>query len=138
MARSIIKVFWPLPLLVLVLSACSAESASQGKEVRFTPVPYGHDSPAGRCVVCHSLEKDGPFRVAPTLWGIAGAEKARFGWYGYSQALAEAGGTWSDEDLNDYLADPDRFLPGTKKTLIGIADTQERAELIEYLKELQE
>ena len=43
----------------------------------FTQQAWGLDSAAGRCVVCHSLEKGGEFRVAPNLWDIVGAEKAR-------------------------------------------------------------
>ncbi len=71
----------------------------------FTPTPWGLDTVAGRCVVCHSLEKGGEFRVAPNLWGIVGAEKARDrAWYNYSPALIEMGGTWTVEDLDLFLA----------------------------------
>jgi cytochrome c2 len=42
-------------------------------DYRYPDKPFGLDSPAGRCVVCHSLEKNGPFRVAPNLFpGTAG------------------------------------------------------------------
>ena len=41
--------------------------------------------PAGQCVVCHSLEKGGPMRVASNPWSIVGAPKARMKGYGYSK-----------------------------------------------------
>ena len=34
--------------------------------------------------------------------------------------LASAGGVWTKEDLDRYLANPDTFLPGTKKTISGL------------------
>ncbi len=134
------------PLIMLMLAsavaaaiaACNTDpSSSQSFAYRYTPQPDGHDTPAGQCVVCHTLEKNAPLRVAPTLSGIVGAKKARFEWFGYSKALANAGGEWSEEDLNEYLTDPDKFLPGTTKTLVGITDPEERAELIDFLKTLK-
>ena len=87
-------------------------------------------------MVCHSLEQGGPFRYAPNLHGIVGAEKARDrAWYGYSQALMTMGGTWTEDDLDAYLANASQFAPGTKKT-IQVADPKQRREIIEFLKTL--
>jgi len=100
--------------------------------------PWGYDTVAGRCVVCHSLEKGGPFRVAPNLWGIVGAEKARYrSWYNYSPALIKMGGIWTIGDLNAFLADPDGFLPGTKKS-IKVENAEEREQIIEFLSQLKD
>jgi len=89
-------------------------------------------------VVCHSVEKGGPMRVAPNLWGIVGAPKAREKGYGYSAALASAGGVWTKEDLERYLTNPDKFLPGTKKTISGLPNPEERAKLIAFLATLHD
>jgi cytochrome c len=94
---------------------------------RYAAEPVGRGTALDECVVCHSVEKNGPFRSAPPLWGIVGAPKARTRWYGYSPALARKGGVWTREELDQYLADPDGFLPGTRKTLIGIPDPAKRA-----------
>lgn len=112
--------------------------ASTEEELRYAAKPVGLDGPAGQCVVCHSVEKGGPMRVAPNLWSIVGAPKAREKGYGYSTALASAGGVWTQQDLNDYLAAPDKFLPGTKKTIIGLPKPKERAELITFLATLKD
>ena len=102
----------------------------------FTPQPWGLDTAAGRCVVCHSLEQGGEFRVAPNLWGIVGAEKTRDrAWYNYSPALIEMGGNWTAEDLDLYLADAAAYAPGSTKS-IRVTDPEERLEIIEFLQQL--
>lgn len=105
---------------------------------RYAAKPAGWDSPAGKCVVCHSLERGGAARVAPNLWGIVGAQKARAKGYGYSLALAKAGGVWTERDLDEYLTAPNRFLPGTSKTISGLPNAKERAELIAFLATLKD
>ena len=113
-------------MLCLLLS-----SVALGDE--FTPLPWGEDSVAGRCVVCHSLEKGGEFRVAPNLWGIVDAEKARDrSWYAYSPGLVRSGGTWTEKDLDLYLANASEFIPGTSKS-IRVPDAGERQDIIEFL-----
>jgi cytochrome c len=100
--------------------------------------PWGYDTPAERCVVCHSLEQGGPFRVAPNLWGIVGAEKARDReWFSYSPALIRMGGTWTAEDLDAYLKDASAFMPGSTKS-IRVPDPEERAEIIDFLRTLDD
>jgi cytochrome c len=119
------------------LDSQSGRSAS-AETFRYAAKPAGWDSPAGQCVVCHSLEKNTPWRVAPSLWGIVGAPKAGAKGYGYSLALAEADGAWTERELDEYLADPGGFLPGTTKVLSGLSDPQERARIIEFLATLKD
>jgi cytochrome c len=100
---------------------------------KFKATPVGADGPLKKCVVCHSIEAGGPLRVAPPLHGIIGARKARADWYGYSQALRTAGGNWSEAEIDKFLTSPSTFLPGTTKTIIGISDPKERADIIAAL-----
>ena len=98
---------------------------------------WGADSPASGCVVCHSLERGGPFRVAPNLFGIYGADKARDReWYGYSVGLRTKGGTWTEEDLHAFLEDAGDFAPGSTKS-IRMRDPEQRQAVIDYLKTLK-
>ena len=103
----------------------------------FTADPTGRAGPANDCVVCHSIDKTGPMRSAPSLWGIVGAPKARSAWFSYSMALRNKGGVWSEEDLDAYLANPNGFIPGTLKVLPPINDPARRKQLISFLKTLQ-
>lgn len=114
-----------LGLAVASVAACSPEDSSRE--------PWGKASAAARCVVCHSLEKNGPFRVAPNLWNIVGAPKGRDrAWYSYSPGLLALGGTWTPEELDRFLENPARFAPGTRMN-IRVTDAAERAEIIELL-----
>lgn len=101
---------------------------------KFKAMPVGAEGPLKECVVCHSVETGGPLRVGPPLHGIVGARKARADWYGYSLALRKAGGNWTEADLDKFLTSPSKFLPGTSKTIIGISDAKERADIIAALK----
>jgi cytochrome c len=112
--------------------------ASAKTSERYPAQPPGWNSPAGQCVVCHSLEKNGLARVGPNLWGIIGAPKARTKGYGYSRALAKAGGVWTPQELDQYLAKPARFLPGTSKTITGLPNAEERTAIIEFLATLRD
>ena len=122
-------------LSFVVLSTTNTVIAAE-EEFRFAEQPWGLDSPAGRCVVCHSLEKNGKFRVAPNLWNIVGADKARAAkTFSYSGALRKAEGVWTAEELDQYLADANQFLPGTTKS-IKVKDAEERQKIVEFLKTL--
>ena len=101
---------------------------------KFKAIPVGAGGPLKECVVCHSVETGGPLRVGPPLHGIVGARKARLDWYGYSPALRKAEGNWTEADLDKFLTSPSKFLPGTSKTLIGISDAKERADIVAALK----
>ena len=115
-----------------------ASSATGPQAYRYAHQPAGLTGPAGQCVVCHSVEKQGPLRVAPNLWGIVDAPKARMPGYGYSKALATAGGTWTAKDLEAYLANPGQFMPGTSKTIIGVSDPKESAQIVKFLGALKD
>ena len=122
-ARALLSLF-----LMMVMGTAFADE--------FPAEPWGYDTPAGRCVVCHSLEKGGPFRVAPNLWGIVGAEKGRDReWYSYSAALVRTEGTWTEAELDAFLADASAFMPGSTKS-IRVPDEAERKEIIDFLKTL--
>ena len=125
--------------VLFFVSLVTANTAIAAEEqFRFAEQPWGLDSPAGRCVVCHSLEKNGKFRVAPNLWGIVGAEKARNRkTYSYSKALLKKGGTWSAEEIDLFIADANKFLPGTTKS-IKVKDAEERQKIVEFLQTLKD
>ena len=85
------------------------------------------------CRACHSLEEDGGNRIGPNLYGIVGRKAGTRPGFTYSSALSEADFVWTPRALDAWLADPARFLPGNLMAIPGIADAQNRDNLIAYL-----
>jgi cytochrome c len=91
------------------------------------------------CSACHSFGKGEAARVGPNLYGIVGAHHAHQQGYSYSQAMAGMKDeTWSYEKLNEFLAKPQQVVKGTKMTFAGVGKTQDRADLIAYLRTLSD
>lgn len=96
---------------------------------------------AKRCTACHSLDKGGPNKVGPHIFGVVGRPIASVADFNYSDAMKafSEGGTkvWDEATLDTYLADPRKVVPGTKMVFPPVKDA-DRANVIAYLKTLAE
>jgi glucose/arabinose dehydrogenase len=85
------------------------------------------------CSGCH--ESSGGIRaLGPSLRNVVGRPIASEFEYPYSQALSQLQGEWSEENLDAFIRSPSTFAPGTKMTFGGIADADERAAIIQFLR----
>lgn len=84
-----------------------------------------------KCKACHKLE-DGANATGPFLYGIVDRGVAAVE-FGFSDAMAAHGGTWTPEALNEFLARPKDYIPGTKMTFTGLKSESDRADVIAYL-----
>jgi cytochrome c len=90
------------------------------------------------CMTCHTLEKGGPNRVGPNLWGVVDRPRASHPGYDYSSAMKAKGGKWTFEELDKFLTHPQGYIPGTKMTFAGFQNPDQRANLIAYLRTLSD
>lgn len=93
---------------------------------------------ARKCIACHSIDSGGRNKVGPNLWGMVGAAKASKKGFTYSAAMAGLGGEWGYEELDAFLAKPKDFAPGTKMSFAGIKDPADRADLLAFLRSLND
>ncbi len=91
---------------------------------------------AKKCQSCHTFNQGGPTRVGPNLFGVVGRAKASLAGFAYSDALKKVGGDWTYDDLDKWIAKPTSYAPGTKMAFAGIADGQDRADVIAYLRSI--
>jgi cytochrome c len=89
----------------------------------------------GACAACHSLQPDqnmtGPSLA--DLWNRKAGSLPSFA--RYSEALKSANIVWDDKTLDQWISDPQHFMPGNQMTFAGIKDARQRADLLAYLKQ---
>jgi len=87
------------------------------------------------CASCHTVDPKLSALAGPGLYNVIGRKAAAVPNYNYTDALAKAsaaGKTWTREELDVFLRDPNKDVPGTAMP-IGIADAKQRAAVIAYL-----
>ena len=84
------------------------------------------------CASCHTLEK-GVHNVGPSLAGVFQRKAGAFEDFRYSPAMKRSNITWTPEELDKFLADPQMVVPANRMPYAGMTNTADRADLIAYL-----
>lgn len=122
------------------IATAEAAPAEEVVAVPFAEVLATADAGAGarvfnKCKACHSPEA-GVAKVGPSLFGVVdraqGSEE-----FAYSDTIAGLGGTWTVEALNEFLAKPSDYAPGTSMSFAGLSKEKDRANIVAYLATLQ-
>ncbi|MDB5810912.1 MAG: cytochrome c family protein [Betaproteobacteria bacterium] len=85
------------------------------------------------CAACHSLEK-GVNAVGPTLHGVFERKAGELTEFRYSPAMKRSALPWSARTMDIFLTDPQQEIKGNRMPYSGIANANDRADLIEYLR----
>jgi len=85
-----------------------------------------------QCAACHSLDGSGDYD-GPTLKGVIGRKAGSLEDYRYSAAMKRSDVTWDAGTLDEYVADPQAFIPGNRMAFAGISDNTQRDDLVAYL-----
>lgn len=105
----------------------------------FSPPITAQGAPAAgaqafvQCRACHTLNKGGRNGVGPNLNGMFTRTSGSVPGFNYSPAMKKAALRWDDATLDQFLAAPQKKVPGTRMP-IGVPDAAKRAAIIAYLK----
>ncbi|HEV2547250.1 MAG TPA: cytochrome c family protein [Stellaceae bacterium] len=113
-------------LCMLSLPATAAADATKGKSL------------FEACAKCHSItaESDSTL-VGPTLKGVVGRKAASIEDFRYSSAMRASGLTWTEENIKEYITDPQAKVKGNRMALKSSFEPNEIDDLIAYLKTLK-
>ncbi|NOT39712.1 MAG: cytochrome c family protein [Alphaproteobacteria bacterium] len=94
---------------------------------------------AQKCLTCHDFSKGGPNKIGPNLHGILGSKHAQNASFPYSPAMkALAEKTWDYEEFNAFMVNPKAAVAGTKMAFAGLSKTNDRVNLIAYLRTMSD
>jgi cytochrome c len=110
--------------LAVATSAGFAQDAAEGQKA------------FQQCAACHAIAK-GVNGVGPTLFGIVGSKTAEVPGFNFSPAMKSANFIWTPQNLDTFLADPQKKVPGNTMPYPGIGDAKQRAALIAYMQTLK-
>jgi cytochrome c len=125
-------------VLTSLVSSASAQDVAAGEAV------------FKKCRACHQVGAGAKAGVGPAQNSLIGRPAGTFEGFSYSalnKSAGEAGLVWTEENIFEYLADPNAFLKkfltdkgkpdlatGSTKMVFKLADDQDRKDVIAYLK----
>ena len=84
-----------------------------------------------RCAGCHALDRE---KHGPRLRGVFGRKSGSITSFKYSDALKSANTIWDAASLDQWLTDPDKFIPDNDMDF-RLSNSDERNDVIAFLKQ---
>lgn len=86
-----------------------------------------------RCLVCHTVAKNGGHSIGPNLRNIIEREIASYPDFDYSERMMRIEGKWTINALNGFLMAPKAFDQGSHRAFQSLTRPMDRAALISWL-----
>jgi cytochrome c len=99
-------------------SSAFAADANHGKEL-FTA-----------CLACHTERPDA---LGPSLKGVVGRKAGSLEDFRYSNAMKRANFVWDEQNLREYLRDPQAKVKGNRMPFSGFPNAGDADDVVAYL-----
>lgn len=86
------------------------------------------------CMACHTEKPDA---LGPSLKGVVGRKSASLEDFRYSNAMKRANFAWTEDNLKEYLSDPQAKVKGNRMPFSGYSNPNDVADVIAYLQTLK-
>ena len=103
-----------------------------------TADPAAGEAKTAACKSCHSFDPAGTNGIGPGLYGVVGRKPGSHPGFAYSPAMIAFSAKqpiWDFDHIYEFIAGPQKYLPGTKMTFIGLKDPQQVEDVVAYLKQ---
>ena len=93
---------------------------------------------SAKCTSCHTFTAGGANGTGPNLYGTMGKVPGTHPGFAYSDGMKAfgAGKTWTWDELDAFLKAPQKHVPGTKMTFVGLKKQEDRIAMLSYLHSL--
>ena len=86
-----------------------------------------------RCSACHTLAEDALHLAGPNLWEVIGRTAGSREEFTYSETLREAEFAWTPDRVDEWLANPDSYLPGNTMLIPEPVPDRDRLPMISFM-----
>jgi len=91
---------------------------------------------SAKCASCHTFTQGGANGTGPNLFGTLGKKPGTHPGFAYSAAMTGEGAAhpiWDYDEMDAFLKAPQKHIPGTKMTFVGLKKQEDRIAMIAYL-----
>jgi len=127
-ARSVNRKFFLLLAINLVFLANAAFAGKDSCDAKSSKKAFA------KCAACHSINEGGATLLGPNLHGIINRYSGEIEGFPYSPAMMAYQKKWTEKELDKFLQDPMKVVPGTMMAFGGLRKERDRQAVLCYLR----